>query len=360
MKKIELDFEEEEKKGKASGVDDFRVITSRLKPAVGKIEGFTNFLFSGDMAAAYDGEILLALDLKGKFKPPIGVRAEPLMRIMDKIADSKPDVSVKGNELLVAAATSEFGVPVLDPPGFADVLEGFRSVPEKKWAPIPKKMLEAIYLCSFYTSGAVQAREDIIGVAVDGSDVLSTDGFRITWCKAADGMGRKLCVRVRAAQLLPRYKELNSYYVSEDNWLCLRGGGVMFCSLLLGYKFPDDKVRGFFKKVDDKAKSMAMKIPQPLLAVIERSLVYQKYEFVLDSEMVITAGDGKILCEVESKDIGWFREQFAIEDKKVKFKVSVNPVFLKEVLQHTAHMELRSDSQLRLYSDTMDHLISLK
>lgn len=283
------------------------------------------------------------------------------MRIMDKIADSRPDVAVKEGELRVETGTSKFGVPLLDTPPFADVLEGFRKIPKQDWSPLPKGLLGAIYLCSFYTSRATQAREDIMGVAVDGADVLSTDGYRITWCKVpgAEDVG-EMTVQVGGATLLPRYNTLDSFSVQEG-WLCLKGAGLLFCTRLLGSKtkFPYDKVRGYFKR-DDKAKVVKMKIPSALLGVVERALVYQKYEFLLDSEMRMTVGDGKILCEVESKDIGWFREQFAFDDKKVKFSVVVNPVFLKEVLQHTSYMELQSESTLRLYSDSFDHLISLR
>jgi DNA polymerase III sliding clamp (beta) subunit (PCNA family) len=195
----------------------------------------------------------------------------------------------------------------------------------------------------------------MVGVSVFKGDVLSTDGYRITWCMIKDLIDERCFFPAYSAAMLPRYS-LASYCI-KDNWFCLKGPEVLFCSCLLDYSFPDEKVKSFFKNI---RKNKGVEIPKELGALVDRALVLLENDLLLDKEMTLEVAKGKITCRVDRKDVGWFKEKMDFPDKKTSFKIEVNPMFLKEVLKHASHMALVSDSTLRLYSDSFEHLISLR
>jgi hypothetical protein len=333
---------------------ELRVALSLLKPAVGNIEGQTDLLFLDDRAAAFNGELCVIANLGRKTGVEGAVRAGPLILAADRIGSGAIEIRALSGELRISAGPAEFGIAMGAMPKFATVIEEFSEIPKRDWSPAPPALLDAIHLCSFYTARALD-RANMAGVALANGEALSTDGYRITWCAAIGSPEEKLFVPTRAAQLLPKYS-IDSYCV-RGGWLCLKGKELLFCARLLDYTFPDDKIKILVKE----AKGLrGAKIPESLAEAVDRALVFLEYDLLLEKEMSLRVGGGKMRCEVERKDIGWFREDVPLEDKKIKFSISVNPEFMRKVLKHSTSIALVSDSALKLYSDSFEHLISLR
>lgn len=351
MEKISMDLGEE--LNRMELVETIRL----LKPAVGRkgiIEEMGDILFCDEWASTYNDELCIIADLNGSTGIDGGLKAELLYRLVDRMQGDSIKFEVNEGEVVIKSGASSFGIPMKDTPSFKKLADGFRSISGKQWNPLSGKLLEAIYLCSFYASTDM-TRSDMIGVSVDRKEVLSTDGYRITRCEVDKGMGSKFFIPTRAASCISGYKV--DKYAVKDGWLCFAGKGIYFCARLLDYKFPADKIRSFF---GDNSGVKGVDIPKYLAEVLDRALVLIEDDFLLDKEISLQVSKGKMVCSVEKKDAGWFREEIEFPDKKMSFSIGVNPIFLKEVLKHSSKFSLVSEEALLLYADGFEHMISLR
>lgn len=325
-----------------------------LKPglAVSNIlDQMDHYLFMGDRIATCDGEICVV----GEF--PIGfsgsVKASEFYKLLSGMDSKKLELTLEKGQLTAGEGKSAFGLVYREPGEFHSLVESF-GYGDLSWRKLSEEMKRAIGLCSFSASKDM-TKPVLSGVYVGGGDVLSSNNYRISWFQPEEGaIKRNFLIPASAAVHLIHY-DLDRYSLT-DSWMHFKGKGLFYSARLLGGEFPSNAKMFFPEEYGE-----GFELPEELIEALNKSMILLQEDSLLNKQVDLFFKRDKIICSVRKKDVGWVREEVSLKGgPKEPIKLSINPVFLKEVLRYATRVVAVDENRIIFLSDNFRHLIALE
>jgi len=221
------------------------------------------------------------------------------------------------------------------------------------WRDFPSEVGRAMGLCAF-TASKDLVKSNLSGVWVGDGDVMSSDNYRISWFQLGGaGIKRNFLVPARQAVHLLDL-DLDRYSLTES-WVHFGGAGLFYSIQLLGEGFPQES-RDFFPSTYGNG----FEIPKQLTGVLNKVLILLQDDPLLDKYVDLSFEEDRVVCSVEKKDVGWIREELPIQTgPKEPIVLSINPIFLREVLRYATKMVPVDENKAMFVSNNFKQLIIL-
>jgi len=354
-KRIRKDLYIDEKKGKEKiNRKELLEVLDDLKPGLATsniLDQMDHYLFMDDRVAACDGEVCVVKEF------PIGlsgsVKASEFYKLLSGVDSKELELRLEEGQLTTGRGKSSFGLAYREPGESHSLVESL-GYGDLSWRKLSGEMKRAIGLCAFSASKDM-TKPALSGVYVGGGDVLSSDNYRISWFRPEEGgIKRGFLIPASAAVHLIHY-DLDGYSLT-DSWVHFKGKGLFYSARLLGEEFPQ-KARSFFPEEHEEG----FELPEGLVEALNKSLVLLQEDSLLDKRVDISFEKDKTICSMRKADVGWVREEVPLKDgPEEPMKLSVNPVFLKEVLRHATRVVAMDENRIMFLSGNFRHLIALE
>jgi len=154
------------------------------------------------------------------------------------------------------------------------------------------------------------------------------------------------------AQILIKYPIIEIAEGTGWNHFRTREGTVFSCRIFEGV-FPDVDASGIMD-----VKGETLELPKGLSDILDRARVFAKRDFALDSEVLISIRDKKIIVKGQS-EYGWFEEEANIRYNNAPITFYIHPDFLKEMLSATTACVV-GESSIKFTGENWEHVIWLK
>lgn len=315
------------------------------------VEQTTHYLFMGDKIATYNDMICIVASFNTGFFG--SVRSGEFYKLLSKVSDDYINLILQEGQFVINAGRSSFGLAYMEP-GKIHEMVGSLDHDDLEWENLSKEMKEGLVICAFSASKDMTSPV-YTGVYVDGNDILSTDRYRISWCRIKDS-GASFLIPASSAICLLHY-DLD-YYSVTDSWIHFKGKDLIFSSRLLAEEFPK-KTKTFFPG----KLTGGFHLPDGFDGALDKACVLLEQDFDLDKQVEIEIKkEGILICQVEKEGLGWFKEEFELGDsfEYEDLKLITNPIFLREILRYKPEIIPVDENRLLFTSDNFSHLVSLK
>jgi len=340
--------------------EDLIAVLKRLKPGLGTgklgADYDSNFLFRTDRLGSYNDDVAIQCSF------PVGVECsvdgEKLLTALAKVYSERLAMSVDAEkgQLVIKAGRQSFGLMVnAESEELSKRLDTF-NYENMEWKETPKGLREGLRFCS-YSASKDATKPYLMGVFVEGRDLLSSDNYRISWYT----LGKSL---TENAVLIParEYLKISDYpcekYAVDDAWIHFMGEGLYYSLHLLGLaeEYPANSAKGFVPKKVDASKQFT--IPKSFSKALDNSLVIDKDKSFWDREVKIFSREGTLYCRSEAEVGDWYEESIEFPAKVSNFSVALNPAFLSDILKYECKAYLVDEHKILFMSDSFRHLIS--
>lgn len=331
---------------------DLLKVLQLVKPGLAAkeiIEQSTSFIFTKGQVIAYNDEISVSHPIKDLALEG-AVQAKELFALLNKLTDETIELESTDTELIIKGKKSKAGIKLEIKTNIEDTLKALGT--PKKWHPVPATFLEAIDFCLF-SVGRDMTKAMLTCVYCGGSDIISSDGFRITIYKLGKGKMEPVNLPGIAAASLKNYNPTE--YSETAGWIHFRTKDeVVFSCRTMAGTYPVDKIKGFAEKIEgEKAK-----LPEGLAEALERAGIFsagQDIKASTDDRIKITLDDGTLTVRGEGQ-AGWFEESNRVRYKGELLEFEVSPAHLLAILAHTDEVII-GENMLRFESGNFIHLV---
>jgi DNA polymerase III sliding clamp (beta) subunit (PCNA family) len=306
----------------------------------------THFVFTGKEIASHNGYISVTTPFETDLQ--CSVPSDKFYNLLSKIEDEDVEISLddNGSQILVKSAHVRSGMAIIIDKVIEDRLS---TIPQpKKWKKLPKDFVKGLRLCMFSVSkdqycGALNC------VYVSGEDVYSTDNFRVSHYKMSGVVKDKFLLPLIVVLDLVKFKVVE--YALETGWALFRmdDDTIFSCRCMLG-DYPD--ASKLFTLEGNK-----ITFPKKLQEVIETVSMIIEDDRDINKRIEITIDGGKIICRAE-QERGWIEREMDIKYDGKKAKLSINPVFLYEILDKSSDVII-GDNKALFSSDSFQHIMAL-
>lgn len=330
---------------------DFLKVMQLLKPGLAKkdiIEQFTHYLFTGEDIITFNDEICISHPFKTDFQ--CSARAEELFKTVSGIKEETLEISLEENKMQIRSAGTRAHLTVSsdkDSEKLISVLDLAGAWSNMK--PLPENFARGVYLCMFSASKDM-TKGIYTCVRVGGTDILSSDGIRISRYALKEDSGLQVLIPARNVEELVKFPVTKCcltkswcHFGTED--------GVMFSSRIMEGDYPD--LSGYFT-----IEGQRVRLPAELRELVASVSFMTDGKVDKDKTISIKVSKDKITCRGEKKQIGEIERDLGFEYAQGEFEVQMNPVFLYEVLEKATIMKVGKDAAMFL-SGSFEHLISL-
>ena len=313
------------------------------------IEQSTSFIFTKEQVIAYNDEISVShpikgLDLEG------AVQAKELFALLNKLTDETIELESTDTELIVKGKKAKAGIKLEIKTNIEDTLKALGT--PKKWHPVPATLLEAIDFCLF-SVGHDMTKAMLTCIYCGGSDIISSDGFRITVYDLGKGKMEPVNLPGVAATALKNYNPTE--YSETTGWIHFRTKDeVVFSCRTMSGMFPADKCKEYLINT----KGEKYKLPEDLTEALERAGIFsagQDIKASTDDRIKITLDDGMLTVRGEGQ-AGWFEESNRVRYKGELLEFEVSPAHLLAILTHTDEVII-GENMLRFEGKNFVHLV---
>ena len=314
------------------------------------IEQSTSFIFSKEQVIAYNDEISVSHPIKG-IDLEGAVQAKELFALLNKLKDDTIELESTDTELIIKGKKAKAGIKLEIKTNVEETLKALGT--PKKWHPVPATLLEAIDFCLF-SVGHDMTKAMLTCIYCGGSDIISSDGFRITIYNLDKG---KIETPVNlpgiAAAALKNYNPTE--YSETAGWIHFRTKDeVVFSCRTMSGAYPVDKIKGFA----ENTKGEKAKLPEGLAEALERAGIFsagQDIKASTDDRIKITLDDGVLTVRGEGQ-AGWFEESNRVRYKGELLEFEVSPAHLLAILTHTDEVII-GENMLRFEGKNFVHLV---
>jgi DNA polymerase III sliding clamp (beta) subunit (PCNA family) len=343
---------EEERSAKISTlVDAIELMKPIFQMKTGGAESVSVVSFSDRFISAFNGYQCLSVEHSVKGFPTISVDGDKLYRYLRDSKQKSFDFKVEKNQFVVETKEYSFGLSyMLEETMSQQLVEGFK-YDRKNWKPLPEDLLEAMILCSFYAAKE-EWKGSLMGVYVSGTDVLSSDNYRISWYKTKGKIDQSFLMPAAGANIL--YNVKPTHYVQEDEWIHFRAEGVYYSSVLLGELFPKT-AKTFFPKELPRG----VELPEELGEMLNKVAIIQSEKKSLEQVVVLEIKEGRLHISAETER-GWFKTSLEIPGEAPrKLKLKINPIFLKQAMKYATKLYIIEDTKALFKSENFRHIVVL-
>lgn len=335
-------------------------ILERLRPALGLelLRESDTIIFIDDRICTVNEEMYISFPFEcGGFEG--GIPAHEFIQLISKMPE-KITMTIKPNEVVVKGGGTSFGLIIKpDVDSYLGLRPDVVKYNSKKWNTIPEGLIDALAFCSFSCATAIGGM-GVEGVCVDGANVLSSDGYRMTWYLLEDRCEEKFAIpRVPASELI-KY-ELSKYYV-EDNWIHLiaKGSRGVISVRLLDATFPVNPKSAFPSSKDEK-KMSKIELPEELIDTLSRVNALLRDYHVLDRGVTLGFAKKKLTCYAESQEKGWIKEPLKLSENVDTMEIRINPELLCAILRYTKTLRIEKGvTRLMFTGENFKHILTVR
>lgn len=267
------------------------------------------------------------------------VRAEELLRVLEKMKGDTVDVSVVNDKLVMSSGRTKLRMNQLPEIELNKFKTDFASLELDKliWKPVPKGFSEALTL-SLFSSGKESRLGKISGVAFRGRDVVCTDNYRVSHYQMEGEISDDL-FRLSTASV-EKIIHLENKYESvsfRDPWLYLtdKNGMIVSVRMYPAADYPIDKVMGSFEAMKLGADTLTQELPKDLVDSIERVEPMAKASDIDFTTQISITKEGDGLVVKADNRWGEAEDRTGPWEGVLTGTIVASPGFLKKILSIT-------------------------
>jgi DNA polymerase III sliding clamp (beta) subunit (PCNA family) len=320
-------------------------------------EQATHFIFTGRDVATFNDRLCITYPYRSDFK--CSVKAEDFYKWLSIIDGEDMDMSLEDNAVIATSENHEAGFSCsLDDNHRVEKFIRRRNHDAKgEFDKLPEEFLEGINLCMFSCSSDI-SRSAMNCVYIEGKDLMSSDGMRLSWFTMSKEMPSCL---IRARDLAELVKFPITQYLLTDKWAHFNTDeGVMFSAKLIIGSYADR--RPYFKKAHEQETKTEIEFPKESIqkSLNATEIMVEEADMVDKHIRVEVEPDSIILSAQRSKGMstGWTRSRIEIEYEGSPIEFKINPKFLHQILDRLTKFSVKTE-QIMFTRDNFTHIIAL-
>ena len=309
----------------------------------------------------YNDHIAIFIPFETEFKT--SVRFEDLWKVIHETlnGESVVNVDMDNNQLLLSSDNIKVGLATVEEDQLGSTIQDIKAtIPSEEngleWLNIPEDLITGIELCS-YAASSNMMEKTLTCVQVKGNKVTASDNLRVSRYdienEEFENHNLNFLIQAQDARELAKFP-FDGIYITDSWCHFVTEDLTVFSSRLVSGDYLNfDK---FFDKVKDGTVEVVFK--DDLKSRIESMIFMADGETKLDKVINIELHDGKMICEANKKN-GWIKEIIDVDYKGEKKLISINPIFLSQVLSHTTTIYI-GDTRSYLESGNFKHILMHK
>ncbi len=328
--------------------NNLREILSGLQPGISQkkfVEQATHYIFTGTRLCSYNDRISVSYPFPTDFQ--CSIPSENFYQVISKLTSKELELTFKDNQLNISSSKVKSGFTCLLEGEVFNLLSSL--IIGEEWFEMPKDFTKGVELCLFSASRDL-TQKFLSSICVRGDKVESSDDIRISCYTMDRPIPTGFLLPVSSAKELVGYDI--THYSLSDSWVHfkLSSGGV-FSSRVVLEEYPETEQ--FFT-----VEGVFLDLPKELINAVEIVSVLSEGDFDLDKRIEIVLGGKEIICR-SSNSSGWIEKKIPFSFKGEAVSFSINPYFLKQILEKSTKMLLAEDRAL-FDSDSFSHVMALQ
>jgi hypothetical protein len=305
----------------------------------GIVEGFGNYSFDNDMVRTYNDHLCISYPFKTGIVA--SVNADALNGVLNKIGDTEIVLSIDDNSIVISGTKTRAGLITTDIAKHITI--------SGAWQTLPKDFIHGLSLCAFSAADNMSMGL-LYCLFVENNKIYSSDNFRISRYEMESDMQVKFLIPSRSAEEVTKF-DVKEFSL-DDSWIHFKSdnGAIFSCRIVAGnYK----DVNPFFQ-----TQGKEFTLPQEIRKYVDASLIMAegKREFEKRIEMTVSP---KLITIKGETQIGWIESKVPCDiDIEEEFKISINPIFLNEILSKTTKV-IVGEGKALFQSENFDHVMVL-
>lgn len=318
-----------------------------VKPGIAKreiLEAMTYFFFSGTHVISYNDLISIQYPLNTDFK--VFVKADDFFKVVSKVPGDNLKFEFDGTNLVMMAKNVKSKFATINDDQITERINLIAEDSKKsKLADLPDNFFESVSLCS-YAASKNESDQTLTCIYINENEVYACDNKRIAFAKLSSKMPTILLKASEIKSLL----DINPIkYCVTDSWIhFINEEGCLFSILKTKGEYPD-----FSEFLDFEGTKVDL--PRELLEGLDIAAIFSdKDEPTV--EITIRQDICRIYKHTPSGEVD-YRKKINYKGSEIKF--TVNPEFLKEMLNHSTEILVSSD-KAKLVSGDFTLVVSLQ
>lgn len=326
-------------------------ILESVKPGIAKkeiIEETSNFIFHKNRIITYNDKVCVIHPLKCGFT--CSVPSQEIYSIVKKLNDDLIVLKYEDDMLHIKTATTQAELAVTAESQIIELVDQFPEI--ESWKKMPKELLEAFKWCMFSASKNASIPY-LTAVFVSKGFVMATDELRVSMYTLSKKMPVSFMIPAESVKYLLSFKP-TSYSIVEGWAFFKNEDNVMFCTRTIEGKYPAKKYADEFEFI-----GKPVILPARLVNALDVTQVLAEGDLLDEKRVNITIKEGTMFVSAEKQDIGKIKKKMKVKyKKKAAITMTINPIFLSEILTKTNKVTIGPDRAL-FASGNFKHLVSL-
>jgi hypothetical protein len=315
------------------------------------LEGANTFVFDNDWIKTFNDHLSVSFKLKTGIN--CAVKAEELYNAVSKMSGLMLDLNVTEEHLTIKDPTTELTM-MMAGDSVGKYIDSF-DLQNLEWADLPRDFIEGVKQCLF--SAANKPDFGILNaIFIGGSDIISSDNFRISWY-TMDSEVDKFLLPLGAAKELCKVPNLTKICVGEAWAHFTDESGVTFSARLFLGEYPAESIAELFEG-DAKSK---YSFPEESVNCLDRTnvLSFSDPNGSYEDYVLVREEKGYLIFKGE-RSYGSIQDKVKIPAKSFppNIELKISPRFLQSILHKSRQFQLKNDSLIVFKTDKYKHLIA--
>jgi len=301
------------------------------------------FIFREGLVTSFNGEILATAKLKdspGDFAVP----AHDLTNLISKFPDEEIELTIKGNELIVAGKKRRSGLTIQN-----EILLPIEDIPvPDKMSGIKEGVMSALSMAAKVCSASNEDyRVSHIQIAPD--KIQATDKLRFLRVTVDTGL-KTILVPAGPINAIESISITSATLLK--GWLWLGNKDVKIGICCTEEEYYEDAL---IDSVINMPKANVVQLPKEMPKVLDRALIMSKDDCNRMSKIKLTA---KSITVRTQKESGWYEERQPVKYKGQDMELFVGLSLFKDLLNKTNKAYV-SQEKMKMKKDNVEFLVCL-
>lgn len=330
-------------------VENLLSVLKMVKPGLAKkdfVESTTHYFFTGEHLLTYNDKVCVSIPFTD-FPGPFSVKANDFYNIISGLKEDELKFKLDDASLMIKTKSTKAKIKVNREDFMLKTM--FESLDIENQTKIElnnaKEMKKGLELCKFSASQNAH-NITLYCVYISPNMICSSDSYRVSKYKIKENFNPVL-IPVSVIKELVAF-DFNAI-AQDDNWVhfyCEEG--LVFSTRLIDKDYPD-----LSKVFSAQEKVASIDFPNDFKEIVDYLKVMTDDE---ENFIHVTIKDNKLTCKAE-KSLGWLQRSSDVKYEGVEISFTVNPTFLKEIINLTDSMEVR-ESSVYVSSDSFEHVMT--
>lgn len=333
--------------------EGFLKILTAVRPGLARkqiLEEATHFIFTRDDIMTYNDQVCIVHPFETDFI--CSVSANEFYKIITGINAKEITLELEEGKLKIQGGKTKASLATSTADEIMSMIKALDlGVVMKKLTSLPEDFLQGATLCSFSASKDM-THPALTCLLIEDDLIMSSDDLRISQYQMKKAMDCSVLIPAAAITELVKFPVID--YCVSGGWVYFATKeDVMFCCRTVDAKYND------YAKYFEGFEGIELDLPADLSKLVETASVLADGEYDTDKLIEIEVEKGKIRCKGSSA-IGWIENETDMAFKRAeKIKFAINPLFLINILNHSAKMIYKENRAL-FDGGNFQHLMALK